>query len=932
MFFSPVDTADLQSTANARQRPSAHFIPFPLSDIEQSVPDRFELQVKLHSDRPALVTRKDQLTYELFNRRANQIAWALLRLRDEKAEPVALLLERDAACYAAIFAVLKAGKFYVPLSPSYPPARNAMLLEDAGVAVIITDGANAAAAHALATDRAARVLNVDELPEGLEESNPGLTISSDAYAYILYTSGTTGRPKGVVETHRHLLHNTRTNTNCQFLGSDDRLLSVSSIAFSGSLKDIFGSLLNGAALLPVDVQKEGLAGLGNWLAQERITVYSSVPSIYRQLLGTLTGAEDLSAVRMVRLGGEPVTPRDVELFRRHFGLGCVLVNGYGSTETGTSIYGRLDELADASGRLPIGQPLPGFDVGILDEQGTEVAPGEIGEITIRSRYLAAGYWGQPELTASIFRECDEGDGLRTYRTGDLGRRLSDGSIVCLGRQDSQVKVRGQRVELGEVEHQLLQVPGIKEAVVLARADDGRELYLAAYLVWQAGMEPLQAAELRRQLRQHLPDCAVPSAFVDVETLPMNGNGKVDVRALPAPAPAGRTAPASVHAAPRNERERLLAEIWCEVLQLSNVGLQDNFFDLGGDSLAAAHLFVAIEKAFGMRLPMEWLLESGSVEQLARRIADRTPVMDSLLVPLQLGGDRPPFYCVSAVGGEVYSYRALAAHLGPDQPFYGIKARVPASDEATVRSLEETATVYVEELLGFQPAGPYLLGGYSFGGAVAYEMARQLQSRGHEVALLAIIDQRRPNLVPAHSWSARRIGLFLRNLPHWIRDELLHTADAPARIRRKLAHLFRHACARLLPGQPALSPSDTPAWLDESQVPADYLRLFRHNFRMLRSYLPQPYAGAVTLFRARCQPLAPAAWHERDMGWGCLPRGGVKVIDIPGNHSSLLEEPYVCTLARQLRAVLDDAMAASRSPRSALPAPRPPIGAANTRPS
>jgi thioesterase domain-containing protein/acyl carrier protein len=618
---------------------------------------------------------------------------------------------------------------------------------------------------------------------------------------------------------------------------------------------------------------------------------------------------------MVRLGGEPVTPKDVELFHRHFGLGCVLVNGYGSTETGTSIYGRLDKLADTIGRLPIGQPLPGFDVGILDEQGAEVAPGEVGEITIRSRYLAAGYWNQPELTSSVFRESVEGDGQRAYRTGDLGRRLPDGSIVCLGRQDSQVKVRGQRVELGEVEHQLLQLPGIKEAAVLARADEGRELYLAAYLVWQAGVAPRRAAELRRELRQHLPDCAVPSAFVDLEALPMNGNGKVDVRALAAPAPTARTAPATVDAAPRNECERLLAQLWCEVLEIPHVGLQEDFFDLGGDSLAAAHLFVSIEKALGMRLPLEWLLESGSVEQLARRIVDQTARVDSLLVPLQSGSDRPPFYCVSALGGEVYSYRALAAHLGPDQPFYAIKARVTAPGEATVRSLEETATIYVEELLSFQPAGPYLLGGYSFGGAVAYEMAQQLRSRGHEVALLAIIDQRRPNLVPVHSWSARRIGLCLRNLPRWIRDELF-TAGAPARVRRKLMKLFRHALASLLPGQPALIPSDTPGWLDESRVPADYLRLFRDNLRMLRSYIPQSYAGTVTLFRSRCQPLAPAAWHERDMGWGRLPRGGVEVIDIPGNHSSLLEEPNVCTLARRLREALDAAVAASRSPGSA----------------
>ncbi len=896
-----------RASSNPFLCPSPAFTPFPAPDIEQAISQRFEQQVERYPLRLAIKTRRRSLTYDTLNRHANRVARSILAERPDRQQPVALLMEKDIGYFAAILGVLKAGDIYVPLAPTYPQARNALLIEDSGAAIILTDDANLNSARQLAATSSAIVINYDQLEPGLDDTNPAVAIAPTDYAYILYTSGTTGRPKGVVESHRNLLHNMLNYTNDHFLSCEDRLICLGSCAFSNILKDIFGAFLNGASLFPVDIQSDGLAGLGDWVRDQGITVYNSVPTVFRHFLSTLPANAVLSSVRFVRLGGEPVIRKDLDLLRRHFPANCVLVNGYGATETGTATMCVLDRDTEVTGSVvPIGRAARGMEVVLLlDDDGTPVADGDIGQIAVRSEYLACGYWKRPDLTAAAFRPDPDGSSKRMYMTGDLARRLPDGRLVSAGRKDSQVKVRGHRIELGEIEGKLLEFPSVKEAVVTARAELRRDNQLVAYVVPHAGTEVNTLVEqLRRHLKEHLPPYAVPSALVVLAALPLSPNGKLDPKALPAPAAQGTARTQAVP--PRNEVQKRLVQIWQDVLEMPAIGISENFFDAGGDSLAAAHLFIRIEEVFGKVLPLDTLFRSGTIEQLAAIIEESTqPKKRQSLIALQPQGDRPRFFCVHAIGGEVFSYRDLARLLGDDQPFYAFQGFTDPEAARDVCRIEETAARYVEELLAFQPTGPYCLGGYSYGAVVAYEMAQQLRRGGHEVAMLAVIDQRRPNLIPGAKWTSSSIAACLRNLPHWVRDDILQcgAANLKRRVGLKVAALKKRSLGFLAPAARSRREPELGDFYDLSRVPSHYQVLMRSHFRALRNYVPQVYPGTMCLFRARTQPLAPGDWHRRDMGWGGLPAGGLTVTDIPGNHETLLDEPHVHILARKLRAAL-----------------------------
>jgi acyl-coenzyme A synthetase/AMP-(fatty) acid ligase/thioesterase domain-containing protein len=773
-----------------------------------------------------------------------------------------------------------------------------LLLEDSGAALVLTDSKNLVAARKLAGDQV-DVIDVDDIDTDSEAQDLGLDISPNDKAYILYTSGTTGRPKGVVENHRNLLHNIKNYTNDCFISSEDRLICLGSTAYSGILKDVYGALLNGAALFPLDIQQEGLSGLAHWLALQEITVYDSAPTVFRHFLNSLSDDAHFPTVRFVRLGGEPVTSKDVDGFRHFFADKCVMVNGYGATESGTSTIYMVDRDTKVEGVVPIGHAPAGMEVVLLDD-GCEVSGGQTGQIGIRSAYLACGYWRQPELTERVFLPSSEGK--RLYLTGDLGMRLPDGAFVCIGRKDSQVKVRGHRLELAEVELALLCLPCVKEAAVRPHADLPLDHCLVGYIVPKANQPIPTTTELRRLLRARLPEHAVPSAFVFLDEMPRSPNGKFDPKRLPSPV--GRTFRGrDASALPRDECEAELIRMWQEVLGVPSVGVRDDFFELGGHSLLAAQLFVMIRKTFNKELSLASLLEQPTVEQLARTIcAGSKEKRWSPLVAIQPNGRQPRFYCVHGIGGEVLSFKALAQHLGADQPFFGLQDAKLSESEEPLRTIEAMAGRYLDELLAFQPEGPYFIGGYSSGGVIAYEMAQQLHRAGREVALLAVIDHRRPDLLPGLDWNVRTIVNFARNLPHWIRNDLLHgtPGELAGRLWRKVGAAGRRL--RALCTRRAYAPK-VEDFFNFSRLPSRYVQLFQTNFRAVRTYVPRPYPGRLTLFRAHGQPLAPGAWHEYDMGWGSLPAGGVEVHHVPGNHDRILMEPHVQTLASQLRTSL-----------------------------
>jgi amino acid adenylation domain-containing protein len=592
----------------------------------QTLHARFAEQARLHPDRLAVRTRRHSLTYAELHRASDRAADALLRASPGAGERAALLFGHDAPMLTGILAALKAGKAYVPLDPSHPRERSAGVLDDSGASALLTDAEHAAQARDLAAGRIPVVL-VDTAASGDASLSHSRTFalshspSPDSLAYLLYTSGSTGRPKGVAQSHRNVLHHVRAYAHNLRIGPDDVLTLFSSYTFDAAVMAIWGALLNGASLRPFDWREEDPSGAAEWMRAEGITLYHSTPTVFRHLVGGLDEGEGFPAVRAVVLGGEEAQRRDWETFRRHFPAGAALVNGLGPTESTVTLQAYLDHDRGPRGAgLPVGLPVRDTEVLLVNAAGEQPAVYGAGEIVVRGPHLALGYWGQPEATAAAFVPDPAGGPLRAYRTGDLGRRLPDGSLEFLGRRDFQVKVRGVRVEPGETEAALRAHPAVRDVVVAPRADASGERRLVAWLVAEAPGGLPAAAELRRWTRERVPEHMVPSAFVAVDAFPLTSTGKTDRLALPDPEPEAERG----YAEPRSVLEEMVAGIFAEVLGRERVGIHDDFFDLGGHSLLATQVVARLRVAMGAEVPLRALFEAPTVAELAERVLAAAP--------------------------------------------------------------------------------------------------------------------------------------------------------------------------------------------------------------------------------------------------------------------------------------------------------------------
>ena len=597
-------------------------VPFKLSqeqkvtkDFEQSIPDCFEEHVRKHPERLAFKSKKDALTWDALNRTANRIARAILEICEGRERPIALLLDEEASMMAATMGVLKTGAGYVPLAPSHPRARNSYVLNETEPTLIVTGSKSLSVAMELAQGDC-QLLNIDELDSSISTENLDLTISPNTVAYITYTSGSTGEPKGVVSTHRKVLHSQSTQHKPFLLGPDDRFTNVG----SGERRTPFAPLLSGAGSFPWYVNEEGLAHLADWLIQEAITVYRSGPRVFRHFVSVLTGKEDFSKLRVINLMGESVDRSDVELYKKHFPSDCLLVNTYAAVEVGTIRMLVIDKKTSIAGKkVPVGYEIPDKEVILLDDKGQRVGFDQVGEIAVKSRYLSLGFWRRPDLTNEKFLLDPDGGNKRTYLTGDLGRMLPDGCLEHHGRKDFQVKIRGLRVEIPEVEASLRSLDSIQEAVVIARENGSRDKYLVAYIV-PVGSAPLGMNAMRRLLEQKLAPHMVPSRFVVLDALPLTPTGKVNRKALPDP---GESRPDldTPYAPSRTPVERELSQIWAKVLFLGQVGIHDSFIELGGNSLAATQVISQVLKKFQVEIPLRSLFEAPTIAKMAAVITE-----------------------------------------------------------------------------------------------------------------------------------------------------------------------------------------------------------------------------------------------------------------------------------------------------------------------
>ncbi|MDP6437281.1 MAG: amino acid adenylation domain-containing protein [Gammaproteobacteria bacterium] len=613
-------------TGNARQpAPDWPHAPFPGSALEQPVAARFNEIVGSFPDRPAVQTSECTLTYRDLNALANVVGQAVQHAAGDTAARIGLLLGHDASMVAGIVGVVKAGCAYVPIDPGAPVTRIRSIIDEAGISVVVTDALHRDLLHS-AVNGSLAVIEVPSIPD-ISIAEPVNRSAPDDLAYILFTSGSTGVPKGVLQSQRNLLYHARTYSNALQISEQDRLTMFANYCFDAAVMDIFGALLSGACLHPLELKQEdypgqlldlmGLTDIDSGAAQGfGATILHCTPTVFRYLMRHKVCRHDLTGIRAVVLGGEEVLGRDFGLFRKHFAPPTIFVNGFGPSESTLATQFFADHGTRLVGDVvPIGKPVADTDILLMDESGQ--VGGISGEVVIRSRYVSVGYLNRDDLSTEKFSPDTAEAGVRLYRTGDRARMLPTGDLAYTGRLDAQVKVRGHRVEPGEVEATLAQLDGVERSAVVLRSGhaingSGGESRLVAYVVGSAS-----EAEMRRHLKSALPDYMLPAAFVKLEGLPLKANGKVDRNALPEPE--WERVLDIVYVAPRTPTEKRLAGIWSDVLGIAEVGVHDDFFELGGHSLLAAQLVSRVTESMQVGLPLRKLFDAPTIADIAEHV-------------------------------------------------------------------------------------------------------------------------------------------------------------------------------------------------------------------------------------------------------------------------------------------------------------------------
>ncbi|WP_426445438.1 amino acid adenylation domain-containing protein [Paenibacillus sp. S-38] len=714
--------------------------------------DLFEEQVRLYPDAAAVVCGEESLTYSELNRHANRVARLLMAQGAGPGHIVGLMLQRSVMMLVGILGVLKSGAGYLPLDPDYPADRLAFMLEDTRPLSVIGSSQSKTLLEELGVSLPVLLDNpsTTQLLSQQPDTNPAgaerhTGPTAESTAYIIYTSGSTGRPKGVVIEHRNVVR-LFTSTDAWFrFGPEDTWTLFHSYAFDFSVWEMWGALLYGGRLVvvPHAVSRSPEEFL-RLLAEERVTVLNQTPSAFYQLMQADREHPEVGAklaLRYVVFGGEALDLRLLgDWYGRHPEDAPRLVNMYGITETTVHVsYNPLSvEMTESKANSLIGGAIPDLGVYVLDSHMQHVPPGVTGEMFVSGAGLARGYWQRPGLTAERFIADPYGEpGSRMYRTGDLARWRKDGTLDYIGRADQQVKIRGFRIELGEIEAVLTQAPGVQQSVVIAREDVPGDKRLVAYVIPTAeAAGSLHFGVLRQTAAGALPGYMVPSAFVELEALPLTVNGKLDRKALPAPE-VSRTAGGR---GPRTPQEELLCSLYAETLHVTRVGIDEGFFDLGGHSLLAVQLMSRIRESLGVSLGIGTLFEAPTVAELAERLeGGGSGKALEVLLPLRPGGTRPPLFCIHPAGGLSWCYAGLMKSLGPGYPIFGLQARGIARTEDLPGSLREMAADYMAHIRSVQPKGPYYLLGWSLGGNVAHALAQLFQEAGEEVALLVMLD-------------------------------------------------------------------------------------------------------------------------------------------------------------------------------------------------
>ncbi|QYX31215.1 non-ribosomal peptide synthetase [Sphaerospermopsis torques-reginae] len=878
-------------------------VEYPQAKQNQCLHQLFELQVEKTPDAVAVVFENQSLTYRQLNQRANQLAHYLQSLGVKPDVLVGICIERSLEMVIGLLGILKAGGAYVPLDPNYPQERLTFMLEDAQISMLLTQKQ---LRESLDIPSVSNIICLDSDWEIIAQQNTENLVSNlvgENLAYLIYTSGSTGKPKGVMITHRAICNHMLWMQETFSFQATDKVLQKTPFSFDASVWEFYAPLLTGGQLIVAEKGgHQDSAYLLKLISEQQVTVLQLVPSLLQMLLEQ-RGIENCKSLKHIFCGGEALS---VELKQSLLSkLNVNLHNLYGPTETciDATFWNCKNKHNQQSNQqiVPIGSPIANTQTYILDSHLQRVPIGIPGELYIGGMGLARGYFQRPELTAEKFipHPFSNEPGARLYKTGDLVRYLPDGNIEFLGRIDHQVKIRGFRIELGEIEAVLSQHPDILNAVVVTTIDSSGSKSLIAYLVTQK-QQLIASGALRDFLTAKLPDYMIPSSFVILDHLPLTPNGKLDRKALSA-LNVNRNIDVAQHISPRTPLEYQLVEIWEEMLKVNPIGVTENFFDLGGHSLLAIRLIAAIEQKLNFNLPVVSLFREGTIEKIAALLEQEKPssYLD-VLVPLQTQGDLPPLFLIHQAGGYGLSYSVLAEKLATQmekkRPIYAIQARGLDDKQPPLDTIEAMANSYINAIREIQPCRPYLLGGHSLGGLIAFAMAHQLETVGEQIEHLLIIDTHPPlatdeitasleDNVGILCFIVEQIGLHF-NKTVSINYQELASLDQNSQFEYVLQTLQDHE----------VIPPDSGR-----NLIAGLISVYKANIQASLVYQPQPIKAPIILFKT--PSLAAQFPDDPTLGWGQLTSEQVQVCCVTGEHQTMLKEPDVENLVMEIMATL-----------------------------
>jgi len=829
-------------------------------------------------------------TYQTLVEQSNQLARHLKKYNINSGDVVAVAMERSPEMVIVLLALIRSGITYLPIDNNFPMERINYMLTDAAVKTVITSKKFSEQYRDFSNP-----IFIEDAFEACITLSPETfeaDIDEESIAYILYTSGSTGEPKGVAVKHSGLLNLLQSVKDSPGISENDVMLASTTISFDIAELEIFLPLISGATMVMADAEtvKDGRSLL-DIAKSELITIMQGTPFMWH----TMLEAGWTEALPITIFCGGEAMPK--ELAEKLLTRCKILWNMYGPTET--TIYSIIKKISPKDEVITIGKPVLNTQVYLLDEGMNKVVAGEVGEIYIAGAGVAKGYVNKPELTDEKFiaDPFSALAGQKMYKTGDLGKVLDNGDIQCLGRTDHQIKIRGYRVETAEIEHQLKLQKNIKAALVILHKDALANMHLVAYVVPEGKFNDdinEHSKVWKDELKNSLPAYMVPNVYVAIPTIPLMANGKIDRKALPEPVIEDVV---NEFEAPQTELEILLAGIFLKNIAIKRIGVNDNFFDLGINSLVAVKIMIQVEKQFGKRLPLAALLKYPTIKQLALAIPNYS--FNSIyksLTPIKSQGSKIPLYIVHGIGLNVFNLYQMASKLDKEQPVYGLQALGLDGTMEPLDDIEAIAKYYNGEILMHNPSGPYAIAGYSLGGYIAYEMVRQLEAMGKEVKLLVMFDT---NLqYPTHQYPLGK-KLYakskrqLRKASYYLGSFLKKPISTVQYLRHSAAKK-KDILLSKIGALKTFNPDNLPDFMQEI---AGKLRF------ALNKYVVRPYDVKIDLFKAEIR--ANYIDDPKYLGWGKYALKGIITHEVPGDHLDMFNPPNNQIMADALQKRLDE---------------------------